>query len=141
MVDEVGADDAPHVGAPRRPGVTDAPVHDHVVEDEVGEAVRGHPEADGERHRVAVGAGVDEDDRRDREEDAEEVVPLEPGVVPRAVVRLVEHPERAVHEVLVHQVRHGLHADQGDGEDGGLEQHEVAGRDAGPARGRAGRQA
>ena len=66
-------------------------VDHHVVEAEVGRPVGGHPEAHGQQGGVPVGPVIDEDDGRDREEDAEQVVGLEEAGA-RPVVGGMEHP-------------------------------------------------
>ena len=98
------------------------PMDEHVVECEVGEPVGGHSESDPEQWAVQVHTKVDECDRRNREEHGKEVVLLEATPF-REVVRFMQGPQEAVHDVLVCQIRHSFHACEGSQEQEDVQEH------------------
>lgn len=132
MVDSMRAHQPSQVGAAGKAYPSEPAMRQHIVHEQVSQAIRGHSHpASGPNRmetvramvaRAAIAAIANQSDGNQAEEKPEKIVGLEPALA-LDMMGLVQDPKRAVHEPFVERPRHDLHTgesgDKGGKKEGG----------------------
>jgi len=99
----------------RGKAMADAAVDQHVMDEEIGHAIADHPQRDAEQRRIAPCAEIEQRRGDYREQNRKQIVALE-NAAARTMMRFMDKPQGAMHDVTVDEPGAGFHADEADDE-------------------------
>ena len=87
-------------------------MNEHIVQHEVGEAVRGHAKSHPESKIELLPAEIHQHHRDRRVEEEKEIIPLKHAVT-RLVMRLVQGPKKTMHHIFMRSPGYPFHGEIG----------------------------